>query len=99
MRRAQKSSGQNCNLMPGIEESDNAGIVNNLNRKGAPMGLNWHIYRNIDHIINEYLSLEKRNQPQAGAFLNLHIWMSAMAEPNSTNLITNPNVCFCCFAG
>jgi hypothetical protein len=50
-------------------------------------------------IINECLSLEKRNQPQAGAFLNLHIWMSAMAEANSTNLITNPNVCFCCFAG
>jgi hypothetical protein len=49
--------------------------------------------------MNECLSLEKRNQPQAGAFLNLHIWMSAMAEANSTNLITNPNVCFCCFAG
>jgi hypothetical protein len=39
-----------CNLMPGIEESENAGIVNNLNRKGAPMGPNWHMYRNIDNL-------------------------------------------------
>jgi hypothetical protein len=48
-------------------------------------------------IMNECLSLEKRNQPQAGSFLNLHIWISAMAE--ATNLITNPNLCLCCFAG
>jgi hypothetical protein len=36
--------------MPGIVESDNAGVVNTLNSKGAPMGPNWHIYRNIDKL-------------------------------------------------
>jgi ribonuclease HI len=37
-----------CNLMPGIVESDNAGVVNILNSKRATLGPNWHIYRNID---------------------------------------------------